>query len=927
MFQRVPSISSFAVAAAALIFLLAVLFASSLSSPGAAHAEHSSPPEVSIKAVMPEVGEEGSNVAVTLKLSRALTADEKWCYPDRANAEPNDEVCIEGGIWVGDTYNDHLPDEGGADASDDMVAFVFRNSQTEKRWTVWIPNDQCVTPGRTVRISINTHFRSDTYGYTINTKEFTVPVNGNDTTNGTLVDDGGTCKSVPEGSTEEADYNKAPTFDGLPPTFRVNENTAEGENVGSPVSASDPENDTLTYSLQGTDAASFDIDTSTGQIETKASLDHETKDIYHVAVFVRDSKNIHGNSDTVYDQSIDVAINVNDVNEPPMFDANAPTTLSVLENTAAAENIGSPFTVTDPDDSDTVSYTLDDGDGAAFDIGTDGQIMTKDPLDRETKEGYSVTITASDTGGEDATHTVTITVTDVAAEPPRFDEEYGDGETSLTRSVAENTDAGQPVGAPVTATDDDGDTLTYSLDDQDGANFEIDANSQIKTKEALNYEDTQPYLVTVSVTDSEDDAGNTEQSPTVDATIEVTITVTDVNEPPAFADDAPTTLEVAENTAADTDITDGLFTATDPDTTNDTLTYSLGGTDAAAFAIDTTTGQLKTKGDLDFESGTTSYSVDVQVSDGKDAAGTAEDPPVVDTTHAVTITVTDVDDPGSITLSSQEPIVGSTITATLEDDDGGVTGETWVWESSTDQSNWNIISGADTNTYTPEAGDVGNYLQVTVSYTDGDGSGKTAYAETSSAVALRPATNEHPEFDDATTTRTVPENTIVDTNIGAPVSATHPDSKGTLVYALDTTGATTFDIDSSTGQLKTKAELDYEGTPSYTVTVSVHDGLDNYENPDTTVDGSIEVAITVTDVNEPPAFDTNADTALDVLENTVAGENIGSPFTATDPENDTPLTYSLVGTALRLSPSTIRGNSRPRPTWISKTRPATASPC
>ena len=327
----------------------------------------------------------------------------------------------------------------------------FGGSEVEKRITVFVDDDACITPDREIRIGINEVFLDrpgeTVYGYTINTKEFTVPVNGDDTAN-----TGGNCAEIESGDTEEFIGNKAPTFDDTqPPTFSVDENTEAGQDVGSPVSASDPENDTLTYSLQGTDAASFDINSSTGQIETKAALDHETKGIYHVAVFVRDSKNIHGNSDTVYDRSIDVTINVNDVNEPPMFHANAPTTLNVPENTAPAENIGSPFTVTDPDDSDTVSYALDDGDGTAFHIDSSGQITTKDPLDRETKDGYSVTITASDTGGEDATHTVTITVTDVAAEPPRFDEEYGDGGTSLTRSVAENTDAGQPVGAPVTA--------------------------------------------------------------------------------------------------------------------------------------------------------------------------------------------------------------------------------------------------------------------------------------------------------------------------------------------------------------------------------------------------------------------------------------------------------------------------------------------
>ena len=77
----------------------------------------------------------------------------------------------------------------------------------------------------------------------------------------------------------------------------------------------------MTYSLQGTDSGSFTINSSTGQIKTYATLDHETKDSYHVAVFVRDSKDIYGDPDTVDDDSIDVTINVTDVNEPPAFDS------------------------------------------------------------------------------------------------------------------------------------------------------------------------------------------------------------------------------------------------------------------------------------------------------------------------------------------------------------------------------------------------------------------------------------------------------------------------------------------------------------------------------------------------------------------------------------------------------------------------------
>ena len=68
--------------------------------------------------------------------------------------------------------------------------------------------------------------------------------------------------------------------------FPSRENTEAGEDIGSPITASDPEDDDLTYSLTGTDAASFDIDPSTGQILTDGALDYETKDTYHLAVSV-----------------------------------------------------------------------------------------------------------------------------------------------------------------------------------------------------------------------------------------------------------------------------------------------------------------------------------------------------------------------------------------------------------------------------------------------------------------------------------------------------------------------------------------------------------------------------------------------------------------------------------------------------------------
>ena len=122
-----------------------------------------------------------------------------------------------------------------------------------------------------------------------------------------------------------------------------------------------------------------------------------------------------------------------------------------------------------------------------------------------------------------------------------------------------------------------------------------------------------------------------EDSEGASATIEVTIAVTDENEPPAF-DSTSTTRSVAENAAAGHDI-GAPVAATDPDS-GETLTYLLGGPDAAAFDIVPTSGQLRTQGALDHEA-QSSYSVTVAVEDTQGASATIE----------VTIAVTDENEP------------------------------------------------------------------------------------------------------------------------------------------------------------------------------------------------------------------------------------------------------------------------------------------
>ena len=116
-----------------------------------------------------------------------------------------------------------------------------------------------------------------------------------------------------------APSNRSPSFaDGAATTRSVAENTAAGQDIGAPLAAVDPDRgDTLTYTLGGTDAASFDIVAATGQLQTKAALDAATKSSYTVTVTATDTA---GANDT-----ITVTITVNTSTLGPLgdrYDAN-----------------------------------------------------------------------------------------------------------------------------------------------------------------------------------------------------------------------------------------------------------------------------------------------------------------------------------------------------------------------------------------------------------------------------------------------------------------------------------------------------------------------------------------------------------------------------------------------------------------------------
>ena len=178
------------------------------------------------------------------------------------------------------------------------------------------------------------------------------------------------------------------------------------------------------------------------------------------------------------------------------------------------------------------------------------------------------------------------------------------------------------------------------------------------------------------------------------------------------------------------------------------LTYSLAAatghtTDLAAFnlvfELDAKTGQVQVKASgaqIDYES-KSSYVVKIQVSDGKNSSGGAETTPTVDDSLTLTITVTNVDEDGVVTISGADPALNAAQTASVTDPDGNVSGVTWQWSrSSRPDIGFTDITGATNAVYTPVGADASMFLRATATYTDHLGTGKAARETTALAVGL-----------------------------------------------------------------------------------------------------------------------------------------------------------------------------------------------
>jgi Ca2+-binding RTX toxin-like protein len=370
----------------------------------------------------------------------------------------------------------------------------------------------------------------------------------------------------------------------------VAENATNGTVVGT-VSASDLNaGETFTYSLTDNAGGIFAIDASTGQvtIADTSLLDFETATSHNISVQVTDSA---GNTYTEV-----MSIDVTDGNDTPTDMSISAS--SVAENAANGTVVGT-VSATDPDAGETFTYSLVDDAGGRFAIdAATGQVTVADGslLDFESAATHDITVRVTDSGSNTYDEVMSINVSNV-------NEASTDMSISAS-TIAENAANGTVVGTVSTTDQDAGETFTYTLVNDAGGRFAIDAaTGQVTVADGslLDYETATSHNVTVRVTDS---GGNTYDEV-------MSISVSNVNETPT--DLTMSGFEVNEGTANGTVV--GTAAASDVDA-GETFSYSLTNDAGGRFTIDATTGQIAVADGslLDYETAA-SHDITVRVTD------------------------------------------------------------------------------------------------------------------------------------------------------------------------------------------------------------------------------------------------------------------------------------------------------------------------
>ena len=269
------------------------------------------------------------------------------------------------------------------------------------------------------------------------------------------------------------------------PVIAVTSTVSVAENQTSllTISASDADGDTLTYSVTGTDAADFSVNSSTGVITFVQAPDFETKSTYEITAVV---------SDGIDSDEQNVSVTIIDTAEAPTLTA---TTLSIDENMAGGSSVGFMI-ISSHGDSVISSFSISGTGYANFSIDASGAVTTTASLDYEDKQSYTLSVYATNTVGNSATVNLVVNVNNLIDITPTL------VDTSL--NVREDAADASTVGS--ITIDDVGDSAISSIviSGTGSTNFVSSTSGvvSVATGASLDYETTDEYNLTVVATNT-----------------------------------------------------------------------------------------------------------------------------------------------------------------------------------------------------------------------------------------------------------------------------------------------------------------------------------------------------------------------------------------------------------------------------------------
>ena len=650
------------------------------------------------------------------------------------------------------------------------------------------------------------------------------------------------------------DVNEAPELAFTQTLSSINENTSTASAMAiGDIVLTDDLLGTNTLSLSGADAASFDILGNSVVLRAGVTLDYEAKTEFSLSLVVDDSGIGAGPEDV-----IPITLTVVDVNDVrPVIDASQ--SFSISESAAVNDTVGT-VTATDPDTVGVLwNWTIESGDtGGVFQIASGtGEITIADSsnLDYEGTQTYTLQISVFDGVQTSVFEDVVINVTD-----------ENDSRALIlpgqSFTVSENAMATDVVGVAISTDADTVGTPSWTIEggNADGI-FAISAASgtiTIADPSNLDYEANTSHTLQLSVFDGVQTS----------AFANVEILISDVNDVPPVVDGGQS-FSISENAAVNDTV--GTVSATDSDTVGSLGGWAIvGGNSDGIFGIGANTGLISIVDttNLDFEA-TQTYSLQISVSDGVQTSAP----------EVVTIAVIDVNDtrptvPGSQSFTISEAAVANDIVGTVVGNDLDTVGTltNWQIESGNTDGIFQIdatsgeISIADPSNLDFEAV-ASHTLQVSVFDGQQTSAFQNVVIDIADANDVMPVVVASQLFD-------VNENAVVGDIVGTVV-ANDDDTVGTLSgWAIHNGNADgIFQIDASTGVISIAdiSNLDFEATETYTLEVSVTDGVQ------TSARRNISIAINDVD-DTPPVVST---TRFTVSESQTIGFTIGT-LSATD---------------------------------------------